>query len=190
VEDTGRRSTIVRVPIEPSLGVVSPVLEGHDPAVSADGEWLVFLRDKEEQPEVWITRTRVETPPQLILPAADHPLEVTVSSSGDVVVAVGPAHSPHLVMLKHDTRVLESIDVAGAVRFPALSPDGKRLAFSRREHGMWHLFVRDVGNGEEEQLTHSACNATYSSWQDADTLVYATDCGRGVGLTAIAHVRP
>jgi Tol biopolymer transport system component len=106
------------------------------------------------------------------------------------VAAIGPAYSPHLVMLKHDTHVLESMNVAGAVRYPALSPEGRRVAFSRREQGMWHLFVRDVVSKGEEQLTHSSCNATYSSWQDANTLLYATDCGRGVGLTSIARVRP
>ena len=83
---------------------------------------------------------------------------------------------------------MHPLDVSGPVRYPAISPDGKRLAFSRRESGSWHLFVRELAGGREQQLTTAACNATSPSWEDANTLLYITDCGRGYGLGAPARI--
>jgi Tol biopolymer transport system component len=74
------------------------------------------------------------------------------------------------------------------VRYPAVSPDGKRLAFSMRQDGSWHLFTRTIASGYEQQLTHAPCNTISPSWEDSKTLLYATDCGMGVGLSAIARV--
>jgi hypothetical protein len=61
------------------------------------------------------------------------------------------------------------------------------LAFSRREHGFWHLLIREFATGREQQLTHASCNAVSPSWENSSTLLYATDCGRGVGISAIAR---
>jgi hypothetical protein len=41
---------------------------------------------------------------------------------------------------------------------------------------------------EEQQLTHASCNAISPSWEGPGTLLYATDCGRGLGLSAIARM--
>jgi Tol biopolymer transport system component len=69
-----------------------------------------------------------------------------------------------------------------------VSADSKRLAFSRRESGSWHLFVRDFSAGTEVRLTNAACNATSPAWEDDRTLIYTTDCGRGYGLNAVARI--
>lgn len=64
----------------------------------------------------------------------------------------------------------------------AISPDGKRLAFSRRRWESWPLVVRELATRVERQLTHTACNAALPSREDSHTLLYATDCGRGSAL--------
>ena len=183
----GTTSRIFRVPIPPLKVGTNPLFEGHDPALSGDGKWLAFLRDDRGLPEVWLTETTFQVSPRLLLPADYQPLEVTVSREGDVIAAVGPASSPHFVMVKRNDGTPQSMSIAGATRYPAVSPDGSRLAFSRRQRGSWHLFVRDLKSGTEQQLTHAACNAIYPSWEKAQSLFYATDCGRGVGLSAIAR---
>jgi len=188
VEVAETTSRIFRVPIATSIEGSNPLFEGYDPAVSDNGKWLAFLRDDRGLPEVWLTETTLQASPRLLLPANYQPLEVTVSREGDVFASVGPASSPHLVIVKHNDGAPQPISIVGATRYPALSPDGGRLAFSRRQYGSWHLFVRDLKNGTEQQLTHAPCNATYSSWENARNLLYATDCGRGVGLTAIARI--
>ena len=37
-------------------------------------------------------------------------------------------------------------------------------------------------------LTSGDCNAYSPMWDDNHRLIYATDCGRGLGLTALASV--
>jgi hypothetical protein len=189
VEVVGSRSSIMRLPIEPRAAIPVPLLEGHDPAVSGDGKWLAFVTEKNGQPEVWLSLANLAEPPKKVLAAGLYPLEVTVSSVGDVISAVGSVSHPHLVLVKHETGVTEVLTGADdATRCPAISPDGKRLAFSRRPRGSWQLIARELVSGAEQQLTHSSCNATSAAWQDSQTLLYATDCGRGVGLSAIARV--
>ena len=101
----------------------------------------------------------------------------------------GNVSDPHLLLVRHDTRDVSTLPgFLGPVRYPSISPDGKRLAFSRRDRGSWHLFVRTLATGDEQQLTHASCNAISPSWINTQTLLYATDCGRGVGLSAIARV--
>ena|SRR5579864_7310482 len=116
-------------------------------------------------------------------------LEMSVTAQGNLIVATGSATDPYLVSLdtaSGDARALH--EVRGAVRYPAISPDGKWLAFSRRDSGAWHLFVRDLGHGTEQQLTSAPCNATSPAWEDDHTLLYISDCGRGWALGAPARV--
>lgn len=188
LEVGGTTSRIFRAPLTSSMEGSNPLFEGHDPVLSDDRKWLAFLRDERGLPEVWLTETTFQTSPRLLLPANYQPLEITVSRAGDIIAAAGPASLPHLVLVEHNGGAPQSMGIAGPTRYPALSPDGDRLAFSRRRYGSWHLFVRDLKSGTERQLTHSACNATYPSWENTHNLLYATDCGRGVGLTAIARV--
>jgi len=189
IEVAGSRSSIIKHAILSGTTIPDRALAGHDPALSADGEWLAFLRANDGQSDIWLMPTNSTQLPQLVLPSSFRPLEMTVSSTGDVIAAVGSVSNPHLILVRHETDQAEEMAGIGeATRYPAISPDGKRLAFSRRELGSWHLIVRDLGSGLEQQLTHAACNATSAVWQTTNTLLYATDCGRGVGLSAIARV--
>jgi len=76
----------------------------------------------------------------------------------------------------------EEIDSVGAV-------PSRFIAITRLEHDHWQLGYLDPASGRETLLTHQDCNASAPSWVDADTLLYATDCARGYGLTALATAR-
>jgi hypothetical protein len=188
-ELTGRQSWIARVPTE-GLGSAPEMLtEGQDPALSHDGRWLAFIREGPGGSTAWLLATDSSNAPLMVLPSAYHALDVAVTSDGDVIVAAGRVSDPHLFMVRHGTEEVVSLtDFPHPARYPSASPDGKRLAFSRRDHGFWHLAVRELATGYEQDLTHASCNATSPTWENAQTLLYATDCGRGVGLSAIARV--
>jgi hypothetical protein len=164
------------------------VTEGQQPAISYDGRWLAFLREDRGQTSIWLSHDGGE--PEAIAGGQNFSvLEMSVTTDGDIVAALGGAAYPHLALLRHTTREVSALgEIAGAVRYPAVSPESGRLAFSRRESGSWHLFVRDLSTGIEERLTSGACNATSPAWEDSHTLLYATDCGRGLGLNAIARI--
>jgi hypothetical protein len=188
-ELTGRHSFIARLPID-RLGSAPEILnEGQDPALSHNGKWLAFIREEHGESSAWLLATDSKNAPLMVLPSTSHALDVSVTSEGDVIAAAGGVNDPHLFIVKHGTgQMLELTEFPHPARYPSVSPDGSRLAFSRRDHGSWHLVVREFATGSEQQLTHASCNAISPSWENAETLVYATDCGRGVGLSALARV--
>jgi len=191
-EVTNQRSQIFRLPAA-QLGqpdaVPELIGEGHDPAVSPDGRWLAYLRDEGDRATVWSSKDSEPAMPVPGLHDLAGVLEMSVSSEGNLIVAAGGAANPHLFLWQTVSHKLQALgEIPGAVRYPAISADRGMLAFSRREGGAWHLFVRDLAAGAEQRLTSSACNATAPAWEDARTLLYVTDCGRGLGLGAPARV--
>jgi Tol biopolymer transport system component len=163
--------------------------EGQQPALSYDGRWLAFVREDRGRTAIWRSHDDGDPEQVRVEPNLTSVLEMSVTTEGDIIAALGSAASPHLVLLRAGTGEEKSLDgVAGAVRYPAVSPDSERLAFARRESGSWHLFVRDFSTGTEQRLTNGVCNSTSPAWEDRRTLVYATDCGRGYGLNAVARI--
>jgi hypothetical protein len=163
--------------------------EGQQPSLSYDGRWLAFVREDRGRTAIWRSYDGGDPEQVRVEPNLASVLEMSVTTEGDIIAALGSAASPHLVLLRAGTGEEKSLDgVAGAVRYPAVSPDSERLAFARRESGSWHLFVRDFSTGTEQRLTNGVCNSTSPAWEDRRTLVYASDCGRGYGLNAVARI--
>ncbi len=68
----------------------------------------------------------------------------------------------------------------------AVSEDGHRIALTELIHNRWQLAVLNVDSRRTTVLTEADCNVYTPSWSAATSIVYATDCGRGVGLTALS----
>jgi dipeptidyl aminopeptidase/acylaminoacyl peptidase len=188
-ELTGHQSFITRLPIEEPGSAIEALTEGQEPALSANGKWLAFVREEHGQSSGWLLATDSKNVSLMVLPGTYHVLDLSVTSEGDVIAAAGRTSDPHLFLVRHRTgEVVELTEFPHPARYPSVSPDGERLAFSRRDHGFWHLLIREFATGREQQLTHASCNAVSPSWENSSTLLYATDCGRGVGLSAIARL--
>lgn len=187
VEGAGDRSLLYQVETSSSQ-ISDTTFEGQQPSISSNGEWLAFIREERGGASAWLLKLSSSESPRRLYITRRSLFEVTVGTRGDLIIAEGDVTSPRLLWIDHTNSATKSLsEITGAVRFPALSADGKRLAFSRRNLGSWHLYVRDLSSGAEQQLTRGSCNAVSPSWQNADTLLYATDCGRGLGLSAIAR---
>jgi hypothetical protein len=188
-EQAGRTSRLVRLSSARPDTSPETLFEGQEPALSPNGKWLAFIREQQGIGTVELLTSDSHESPQTVLSASYHPLDITVTDEGDVIAAAGSVSNPHMLLVRHDTGdVSELRELGGYVRYPSISPDGKRLAFIRRNRGSWRLFVRILATGEEQQLTYALCNAASPSWVNMRTLLYATDCGRGVGLGALARV--
>jgi Tol biopolymer transport system component len=78
----------------------------------------------------------------------------------------------------------------GEARYPALSPDGRWLAYSRFDRGAWNLWLRDEQSGATRRIADVPCNQIEASWEkDSKTLLYGSDCGRSLWFTAVARRR-
>jgi hypothetical protein len=187
IETVATTSSIVRTDdaLSPGLTLIA---EGQNPVVSPDGRQLLFTRRLGTETSIWIVGTEPGAKPREVLRTSENLMDVSFGPKDTLLAASGPVSNPHLVSLSGgQIRVMPGI--APPARYPVVSPDGMRLAFARRHNGAWQLTVRGLVNGAETQLTNVPCNATEPFWEDNQTLLYATDCGRGLGLTALARVR-
>ena len=96
---------------------------------------------------------------------------------------------PPRIYLTDPSHADEPLDL-GESRYPALSPDGAWMAYSRLDQGMWNLWVRDQRTGATRRIADVPCNQVQPAWEaDSRTLLYGTDCGRSLWFTAVARRR-
>jgi len=97
-------------------------------------------------------------------------------------------------------RAIRSVAVSGGTTMtliqggddlePAVSPDGKLLAYVHQELGSRQVWIRNLEKGDIRRLTGGACNNEHPAWDpDSRSVVFASDCGRGSGLTALYRLR-
>ena len=157
---------------------VGDALNPREPALSADGTKLAFiagdslylLEDGNYRP---LTRGEISNP--AFLPDAS----AIVFSKG-----------------RPGQRSIESISISGAsVRTlvasgdcfePAISPDGRLLAYTCSATGGRHIWIQDLASMTSRRLTSGNCNNESPAWDaDSRSIVFASDCNRGLGLSAL-----
>lgn len=165
--------------------------DGHEPMLSADGQSLAFLRDDHGRGRLMVRRgfqansatEMALTPPRLNV------YEASFVSENEYVFSAVEAGLPPQLYLTDTTHANSPIALADA-RYPAISPDGKWMAYSHLEHGMWNLWLRDQATGATRRIADVPCNQIQPSWDSGSTtLLYDTDCGRSVWFTAVARRR-
>lgn len=185
IEYAGVESTVRSI-----SGSERGVLQGESPKVSSDGKQLAFLREQRGRARVWVRALKhgdsdaVVTPPDLNI------LEMSFLPDGGMIFAGIPKKTPMPTLFITDRRgSLSSLDL-GEARYPSVSPDGRWLAYSRLQAGSWNLWLHNLNDGRNERLTNAACNDTEPTWSsNSQTLVYASDCGRGLWLSALCRRR-
>ncbi|MET0555511.1 MAG: glycosyltransferase 87 family protein [Vicinamibacteria bacterium] len=79
--------------------------------------------------------------------------------------------------------------VAGRLRRPRLSPDGDRVAFQALIAGSWDVCAVDRRSGLFTRVTRGPSNDGEPAWTaDGRSIVFASDRGRGLGLTTLFEV--
>jgi hypothetical protein len=164
--------------------------DAESPAVSADGKYVAFIREIEGRGTLWIAaldqRGKLESGPNRIVEQPYDVRDVTFASSGLMMFAarVNGRISIFTMVLGEKPRLFLSPDKD--VDSPAVSPDGRLVAFRKLVHSRWQLAYVDVATGHERMLTSGDCNSYSPAWIGPLKIAYATDCGRGLGLSALA----
>lgn len=186
VEEAGSSSRVVGT-ANNQVEVVEPNAEA--PVASPDGHWLAYLRSDHGRARVWLRSLRFpgdDSHP--VTPAELNVLEMTYLSDGTLAFSALNQGRTSLFFADHTGVVLDS--GIHDVRYPAVSPDGQHLAYSRLHRGTWNLWLRELGTGQETRITNADCNDLSPAWlPDSKTLLYASDCGRGLWLTALQRKR-
>ncbi len=182
-EEVAAESTIVSS--SPGTDVIH---QAESPVASADGRWLAFLREEHGSARLWL---RVLNQPgsgdRILTPAALNVLEMSFLPNGSLIFSAEPSGGRPGLFL---------VDQAGSVsplgpdesRYPAVSPDGHWLAYSKLQGGNWRLELRNLHNGQTDVLTHADCNNVEPAWlPDSKTLIYGSDCGRALWFYALCR---
>ncbi len=178
--------------LEASSGSSSSISDAESPAMLANGNKLAFLRQIGGRKQLFV-RDRIQPGVldlQLTTAASPWNLEEIAVSPGEstIVAATQDKGESRLYTVRGVDR-LELIP-AGEARYPAVSPDGRWLAFSTFQSGYWNLSLRDLSTGAMRRLTTAPCNQIEPAWlADSKTLLYSSDCGRALGFTAICKRR-
>jgi hypothetical protein len=168
--------------LESSFG--PSIVDAESPATLAGGNELAFLREIDGRKQLFVGGQ------QLTTPVAGWNLdEISISPSSSIVVAATKNRGESRLYTVRGVDQLELIPV-GEARYPAISPDGRWLAFSTFQSGYWNLSLRNFSTLEVRRLTTVGCNQTQPAWlPDSKTLLYSSDCGRAQGFTAICKRR-
>ena len=180
-DSTGSR--IVAVPSGRLL-----ITNAESPAISSDGRSVAFIRETKGRGTLWIARLDHPLSAQQIAGDAYDVRDVAFTSSGLIMFGakVNGRISIFSMIPGDEPRLFSSPDED--VDSPAVSPDERLVAFRKLVHSRWQLGYLNMGTGEEKMLTVADCNAYSPVWAAPLRIAYATDCGRGLGLSGLASV--
>jgi hypothetical protein len=184
IEEATTTSQIVRLSSDGSRH--HEISDAEFPLASPDGRWLAYLRSTKGRNILWLhsliasQRSDVAmTPPQFDVE------EMTLLPDGSLIFAAMKHEHSSALYVATQSGSIQPLNLADA-RYPAASPNGRWLAYSQLEHGVWNLWLRDLRSGSTNRLTSRACNDLSSAWaRDSKTLLYASDCGRALWFTAL-----
>ena len=105
--------------------------------------------------------------------------------SASLVYSAGPSGSAQIFATNAGTRQQLTRD-AGDHAEPAISPDGKWLAFTLARGGTRQVWILNLAARKTAALTEGNCNSYSPAWEpDSRAVVFACDCQRGIGLPAL-----
>ena len=205
-QSTPNGSTIVRFALD-AAGLENRVTteatvaeDAQEPLLSRDGQFLAFLRPVKGRNSLWVQRTvstaadsdaREGTQPREIA-GEDYDVREATFLPGHRLIFSSKrnGHFALYVATPADKIEIEQLKKPScSARYPAISPDSRWMAFTCEQGGTEQVHVTDLEGQQDLQLTSADCNSISPAWTaDSQRLVYATDCGRGLGLTALAQV--
>jgi Tol biopolymer transport system component len=167
--------------------------DAESPAISPDGRSVAFIREIKGKGTLWIARSedslgRLESLPNQIVDNAYDVRDVTFAPSGWLMFAAKVNGRISILRMIPGGRPRVVLSPDADVDSPAVSPDERFVAFRKLLHNRWQLGYMDVATGHERMLTLGDCNVYSPAWTSPVRIAYATDCGRGLGLSALASV--
>jgi hypothetical protein len=196
--DVGGRQVWVERGLSPHSQIVeignpsrSAIDNASEPMIAADGQSLAFLRDDHGRGRLMVRSAFQQDAANevALTPTSLNVYEASFLSEYEYAFSAVEGHQTPQIFLTDATHVNTPLAL-GESRYPALSPDGRWMAYSRFEHGAWNLWIRDQKTGATRRVADEPCNQIQSSWEDdSRTLLYSTDCGRSLWFTAVARRR-
>jgi hypothetical protein len=185
VEEVGKTSVIVKQTVHQQVRAVE-INDAEFPVLSPVANRLAYLRSSKGRAAIWL-RTLIDpaSPDIQMTPAQFDVEEMTFLPDGSLIFAAAKGGYGSALYMAQAPNEIEDLHVTDA-RYPAASPNGHWLAYSRLNRGVWQLWLKDLRTGTERPITNASCNNISPSWSRDSTIVfYASDCGRALWFTAL-----
>ena len=172
----------------------SVISNAQAPTISANSQYVAFIREQNGRGTLWMKHVEAGSVPD----GGEQPetrddldvWEASFTPAGTLVVSAARHGSPALFLVHPGgAPTISPLPLPAPARYPAVSPDGKWLAFSHLEGGVWHLWLAEAHTWAAHRLSAGNCNSITPAWDPGSRqLTFATDCGRGLGLTALCRM--
>ncbi len=169
----------------------SPALQIPDaesPALSADGSSLAYIREQKGEGSLWLANLASSSTDTRLVNSSYDVRDVTFAPSGYIVFTARVNGRTSIYKVEPGGASSALISDKEDVESAAFSPDGQWIAFHKLLHNRWQLMTMNLSSPQERQLTFGDCNAFAPAWMNKSTVAFATDCGRGLALTALASI--
>jgi len=120
-----------------------------------------------------------------LAPSFDSPIYLELVKNGSSTPMIFDPATRSVV----PTTLMPTVPVEGSVP----SPDGKWMAVESTDAGPRQIWLRDLVSGKLQLVAGGNCNNSSPAWEDdSHTLIFASDCGRGIGMPVLyrANVPP
>jgi len=163
--------------------VVSAGFDPTHPAISPKNDWLAFIALRR------IILTRNGASGAINGPTPVH--DVAWFPDGERIVYSAGAWGDSQIFATTTGGISEQFTRdEGDHTEPAVSPDGRWLAFTLTRGGTRQIWIRNLATGKAHALTEGNCNSFSAAWEpDSSALIFACDCQRGIGLPALFRAR-
>jgi Tol biopolymer transport system component len=149
-------------------------------SVSADGSELVSVRSEAES-TLWITDGDATAPGRMIsseVSGTKHGEVFAWTRDGRLIYGSGAGGNRDLWIVRADgSEARQLTDDPCIDRDPALSPDGRTLAYACNRGGAFHIWTMDLEGGEPVQLTRGSIEVRPQFSSDGRWLVYQQGLG-------------
>jgi hypothetical protein len=113
-----------------------------------------------------------------VAPSFDGPIYLELVKNGSSTPVIFDPATRSVV----PTTLMPTVPAEGSV----LSPDGKWMAVESTDAGPRQIWLRDLVSGKLQLVAGGNCNNSSPAWEkDSHTLIFASDCGRGIGMPVL-----
>jgi TolB protein len=157
--------------------LISNFIEDQLPTWMADGENVMFLsrRTGGRQSQLYKANGSTELSEAVLIGEGEYP---SINPQGKLVFKGWGTTAYGLRMATSNLEDLQSITNVDEDTAPALSPDGRQVAFMSRREGNWEIYIINADGSDLQRLTNDPADDGLPTWSpDGNAIAFVSNRG-------------